>query len=249
MGREQVSEEHAGAPRPLNAKNDDVGLDVARVELDARHFGQGICQPTRPGVVLDEALDVVGQGVAGRGGEDTGLAHGPAEALFPPPCFVDEVLVPGESGSHRRPKSLREIDPNAVEWLHQRRRRLAGDDRGVEQPRPVEVRRQPVGAGYLHDCTDVLPTPDRPAGEVGRLFDPGEARPRRVPGQRRDGRGQLLGAVNAAFAINRAGLGTGQRGRATGFGVQGMGGAVAVELVARPAMEHQRDLVAHRAGR
>ena len=47
------------------------------------HFGQSVGQPAGTDVVLGQALDVVGQGVAGGRGQDTGLAHGPAEALLP----------------------------------------------------------------------------------------------------------------------------------------------------------------------
>ena len=171
----------------------------------------------------------------------------PPRRCFQPPCFVDEVLVRRQERHPRAPRGPWRSRPKRCRTEPPR-------DDGASPVTTVALNRRapsrcvdrPLALATSITAAMSSRPPDGPAGQVGRLFHPHEPGLGRVPGQRRQRRGQLLAACKRLACHRWRGPGPGEDSRATGFGVQRVGSPVAVELVARPTVQRQRDLVAHR---
>jgi len=122
--------------------------------------------------------------VAGGGRDDPRLSHRAAEQVLGPPSLHHQLLRTGDNGAERTAEPLREADRDRVEVPADRRRRHAARDRGVEDPRAVEVDGQPVLPRRVGYCRDLLERPtevDRPGAPAlggAPRHRPGEARNR-----------------------------------------------------------------------
>ena len=183
------------------------------------------------------------------GGEDAGLPHGAAEALLPLPRGLDEGGGTGQNGTHRAAEPLAEIHPDRIERGGEAGGVNARFHDGVEEPGAVHMEQQPVRLRRLAHRLDGLERPDRAAALVRGLLHHREPRARRIAVHGADRIGELLGRIDPGLAVESADHGAGERRRAAAFGGDDVGGAVADHLVAGAAMDQQRDLVAHGAGR
>src|SRR6267378_827739 len=227
----------------------DVRLDARGIQANAGQPREPLGQPPRVGVIVGQTLDVMPERVDAARGDDAGLAHGAAHLLLAAPRLVDERARAGHGRADRRAEALGEIDPRRVE----RRREVAGGhaagDDGVHEPRPVEMRRQPVPARRRRDLVDARERPHRAAAEIARLLHPQEPAPREVA-IRRPHRGlHRRRVVLAARPVDRAHVDAGQRAGPARLEVDRVRRRVRDDLLAGPRVHAQRDLVAHGAGR
>ena len=87
------------------------------------------------------------------------------------PGFLDEGVVAGQHRADRTAEALGEIDPDAVHLSEKRVHRRARGNDGVQQPRPVHMHLQPLGAGGLADGLQLLQRPDRAATGIMGLLE------------------------------------------------------------------------------
>ena len=105
--------DHLGPANPTGpgVEEHHVGIGVHDLGPQPREGGG---QARRPGVVVDQAVHMLIEGVKGRRGHQARLAHGSAEAVLPQPGHIDGLLASGQTGTHGRPQPLGEIDPHRV---------------------------------------------------------------------------------------------------------------------------------------
>ena len=147
-----------------------------------------------------------------------------------------------------QPRPLAQIEPYGIERRREVARRDPGGDRRVQQPGAIHVQAQPMPRGNLGNGADRRAQPHAAAAEVGRLFDDDQARARLVAAVRPHRALRLFGGEYPAVAVDRPDQGTGQGAGAAAFVVQYVRRPVGDDLVARPAVHEDGDLVAHRAG-
>jgi hypothetical protein len=201
-------------------------------------------------VVVREATDVVLERVHARGGDDAGLAHGAAEDVLLAPGAFDQRARPGEEGAERAPEPLRQAERDSVET----RGDLGGihvERHGrVQEPRPVEVHRDPDLACRRHHGLERVERPD-PASRVVVGVLEREHRDPLVGGLRARlaGLAHLLGHDPAGDASEADRHQPGVGGRAAVLVDDDVRGLVRQKHVTRAAVELERDLVRHRRGR
>src|SRR4028119_1262068 len=86
------------------------------------------------------------EGVKGGGGYYSGLPHPAAERLSDTSSLPDSLLIRSEQGAHGRAEALGGADGGRVGMLAPLARGGAGRNRGVEDPRPVEMHLKAEGA-------------------------------------------------------------------------------------------------------
>jgi hypothetical protein len=126
-------------------------LDRGRIQRQPGQPGDGLGEDLGVGVVLGQALDVVVECIEACGGDDTGLAHGAAQALFPDPGLLDQHCGAGEHAAHRAAEALGEVDPDGIEGPGEVGRGDARGDGGVHQARAVHVEGEPGLPRHLGD--------------------------------------------------------------------------------------------------
>ena len=140
------SGDQLGRRRPgrVHAERRPGSCRSSRVPTAPSRSAQAVGQPPGVGVVVGQALDVVLQGVEGRGREDAGLPHAAAEELAVPHAPRDQVARAGQRRADRRAQPLAEADADRVEVPAQsaggdarwpRRRSRAGRRRGASAGR------------------------------------------------------------------------------------------------------------------
>ena len=177
--------------------------------------------------------------------DDSGLAHGAADALLPLPGLFDELPASGENSAHRRAQTLAQVDPDRVQGGG-----VVGDvdpagHRGVEEPGPVHVGPQ---SPFVSDSTDfpqLLQWPDAPSGGIDRLLDGDDAHGGAVPAGRVHEASDLLRREHSCGPVDGVGRGRRQDRRSARFGDERMRRPVQQDHVSRAAMDRQADLVAH----
>ena len=138
-----------------------VGL---RLRIDRKpELLKPLGEAPRVRVVLGQPRDVVIEREVRRRGENARLSHAAAEHLAQAPRAVDRSARAAERGADRRPEPLREAGRDGVEAARPVRGRDAARDLRVEEPRAVEVRREP---GRTRDGSRRVDL--RPAGRRGR---------------------------------------------------------------------------------
>ncbi len=149
-------------PERLEVDLNEVRLHPLEVDREARlheRFGE----PSRAGVVVREALDVVVERVDASRGDDPGLAHRAAEEVLLPPGALDQLPRAREQGAEWAAEAFREAERDRVEAGSDRRRLDAERSRGVEQPGAVEMHGQPELARGGDDVLELRERPDAPA--------------------------------------------------------------------------------------
>ena len=139
-----------------------------------RRVGEPLGEPARVRVVVGEALDVVVERVEPRRGDDAGLAHRAAEEVLEPPRLRHprrDPAINAPTGQPRPFERQRLTVSNSCAVLGCGN---AGGDDGVEEPRPVEVRRQPARARLRRHLPHLPQRPDAPAAAVVRVLDADE---------------------------------------------------------------------------
>ena len=217
---------------------------------DAVDLRQPRGQRAGVGVVLGQPLDVVVERVQRARGHDPRLAQRAAEHLLVAPRLVDQLRRAGQAGAQRRAQALGEVDPRGVEaggilgGGHAR-----GDD-GVHQPRAVHVQPQPVrrarrrrtarscASGHTRPPAMFVVCSTRDQPRARRVAVPGV---RSAPPRRR--------RVNIPpGAVERCIIAPANAAGPPASAMIGCDGAVQDRLVAaRPDVQPERDLVAHRA--
>ena len=111
------------------------------------------------------------------------------------------------------------------------------------------MRGQPVAPRDRGHRLDARERPDRAAAEIARLLHPQQARAREMA-KRRAHRGLDGGRIElAARPVHRAHVHAGQRAGSAALEMDRVRGVVRDDLLARPRVHAQRDLVAHRPRR
>src|SRR5690606_37633690 len=130
-----------------HVEEDDVRLDLGRVDGNAGDLTQAGSEQLGVGVVLGQALDVVLQRVDARRGDDPGLAHRPAEHVLVAPRPLHRLPISGQHGADRAAEALGEVDPDSVDVLAPDLGRDTASYDGVQQAGTVQVNlhAQPVG--------------------------------------------------------------------------------------------------------
>ena len=128
---------------------------------------------------------------------------------------------------------------------------VPGRDHRVHQPRAVHVRAQPVQPRHLEHRLDLRERPHAPAAHVRRLLHRDHARARQVAVRGvADGRLHLLRREDPAVAVERVDHQLRVLRGPARLGDDRVRRAVQDQLVAaRPRVQPERDLVAHRAAR
>ncbi len=124
----------------LVGDRDEVRLHGCGIDPDAFR------EPPRACVVVGQPLDVVVERVEHRGRGDARLPERAAEEELALPGALDRLGGAGEDRAERAAEPLREADRDGVGERSPGRRLDAGRDRGVEEPRAVEVDGGAAGA-------------------------------------------------------------------------------------------------------
>ena len=170
--RPQVPEQHPALAR--------ARLEVAcrvgdRDEVRLRFEPEGGGESRRARVILGEPVDVVVERVERRRGDDAGLAERAAEQVLALPRAFDQLGGAGERGTHRTAEPLREADGHRVGTPRPFRRRQAGTDGGVEEPRAVEMRDEPTLVRRVDRRLELVERPDAPAARAVRVLEHDDA--------------------------------------------------------------------------
>ena len=94
------------------------------------------------GLFLDrqlESLDVVLQRIDASRRENTRLAHGATESMFPTPCLLNKVCPASQHAPDGTTQSLGKIQPNAVEGCSELGGRRSTGNHCIHQTRPIHV--------------------------------------------------------------------------------------------------------------
>ena len=230
----------------LEVDLNEVRLDLFGVDRQPGR-GEALAEPAGAGVVVGEPVDVVLQRVDTRRGHDAGLAHRPPEHVLETAGPKHQLGGAGDDGAERAAEALRQADRHRVGALGDPRSGNAERDRCVEEPRAVEVEPEAELAAAVDHGVELLERPDAAAGAVVGVLDRDDSRLRRVEvvveARRRT---DLLGADPAVLPVERPGHETGEGGRPAELRDQDVGALLGEQLVARLAVEPERDLVRHR---
>ena len=134
----------------------DVRLDLGRLDLEARDLLEQRAELARAPVVVGEPFDLRVERDERRSRRDARLVH--ARAAEPAQRLVrelDHLRAAGENRTHRRAEALVQADRHRVRRGRKLRHRDAERDRGVEEPRPVEM---DVGAVALRRARPARPS-------------------------------------------------------------------------------------------
>src|SRR5205807_10053469 len=107
---------------------DEVRLDLLELDPQAR-VAQALGQPSRPHMILRQAIDVVIERIDAGRGDDSRLAHRPAEEMLDAPRLHHPLFGAGDDRAERAPETLREAERDRVEVRSDSRGLLAGCDR------------------------------------------------------------------------------------------------------------------------
>ena len=258
--------EHAARPRPLeeglggprrrrgaaeevggHAEDHDVGAHLTGIELDARQLGQRHRQPGGVRVVHGQVRRPLAQGHEPGRGEHPHLPHAAAQHLPHPPRLVDEVARAAEERADRRAEPLGEREHHRVEAGAEARGGDAERRGGVEQAGAVQVDRQPVAAGHGDEGLEPRSVGDRAAGQVVGVLDLDHAGARPIREVGRDGRLDRRRVEQTVGRGERTRQQAGERGHGAHLVMEDVARRVADHLAPRPAVEVERDLVAHGA--
>ena len=182
--------------------------------------------------------------------DDPGLSHGTAEQVLLAPRPLDRLRRAREQRTERAAQTLREAERDGVEQPADLGCRDPGRDRGVQEPRAVEVGAHPALAGGGRDRLQVGERPAATARGVVRVLDGEHGRPL-VGGLRaRDGDGlELVDAEPPSPSLDRLDHQPGVRRRPAVLVDHDVRVALRDEDVARARVQLQRDLVRERRGR
>ncbi len=152
----------------------------------------------------------------------------------------------GDDGAERAAEALRQADRHRVGALGDPRRRDTERDGRVEEPSAVEMEPETELAAAVDDGVELLERPDTAAGGVVGVLDGDDSRPRcvEVAVQAR-GRADLVGADSAVLTDQRARLKAAEDSGAPELRDQDVRMLLGEQLVARLAVEPERDLVRH----
>ncbi len=202
--------------RRREPEDDDVRLQPVEVELTPSTAASRSPMTRALAWSVGQPLDVVVEGVQAGGGEHPRLAHRAAEHAPVAHERGDVLAVPAstEPPGSRVPSRARSDE---VERRGERRRVVAARDRGVQQPRAVEVGATPCSRAAAPDALELPAVPDEPALAVLGVLDLDQRRrreeqvPARLASRRGFARGERavaadLGELDARRSPRRAGL-------------------------------------------
>ncbi len=257
LPRRPVRDEDAGRAERLDDLRRRAHLpdvDVEHVRLDRRRVDREPVDRGEPGrelmggvVILDRPVDELLERDDPAGRDDPGLAHPTADEAAPVARLVDERPGPDEERPERTGETLRQVDHRAVD---------AGDEllgvealggRGVQHPRAVEVDGEAVLPGDGLDLALVDERHDRAAAAVVGVLDPDEPAPRVVDVRPPDRCPERLRPNVAPVRVDDRRRHPRDGGEPAGLVVEDVRVAVEEHLVARPAVDEERDEVRHRA--
>ena len=90
-------------PKRTDVDLDEVRLDLLEVDRNAGSL-QSLREPTRPGVVVRQTLDIVVERIDPGGGDDPGLPHRSTELVLETARLSHQVMRPGN-------------EPDGSKWL------------------------------------------------------------------------------------------------------------------------------------
>ena len=193
-----------GHPERSDVDLHEVRLDPVEVHGHARGH-EALGERPGTGVVVGEPLDVMVERVHARSRDHARLAHGAAEEVLLAPGALHELPRAGDERPERAAEPLREAERDGVEARADRGRRHALRDGGVQEPRAVEVRGEPVLARRLEHVIELVERPDASAGVVVRVLERQDRCPLIRDLRARRGRGaNLLGRDTARDARQAA---------------------------------------------
>ena len=238
-----------GEPEPPHVDEDEVRLHLLEVDRQAR-LGETLSEPTRAGVVLGEAVDVVLERVDTSRGDDPRLAHRAAEEVLHSPCLGHPLPRPSDERAQRAAQSLGEAEGHSVELSPEVGRSQAGGDARVHEPRAVQVDVQPVASRLGHDDAKVVERPDAPPAPVVRVLEAEDFRRGRVEiAGRVDRLADLLDGEDPVFGRKSLHGQAGVDGRPAKLVAKDVRHGLRQHLVPGRREDPQRDLVRHRCGR
>jgi MFS family permease len=222
-----------------------VGLHRGQVHPQPRHRHEPLRQPSRHAVIVRQPLHHRLQRHDARRRDHARLPHAAAEPLPHLPRTLHEIPRPREDRPHRAGEALGEAHRHRVHVAGVLGHRHPRRDRGVEDPRPVEVHRQALRV--RHPAQRPVPREGHhpAAAAVVRVLEAQDPRSRVVQVAPADRRRDVVGV--------EASLGRRQRPRhqprhareRARLVVEHVAVAVEDHLVARPRVHHQRHEVAH----
>ncbi|NJK31218.1 MAG: creatininase family protein [Deltaproteobacteria bacterium] len=225
---------------------DHVGLHGVEVDRNpAAHGGQPLGEQARVRMILGEPGD------HGLERDDThrrdhpGLPHTPTEPPANVPRLLDEFDLAGQHRAERAAQALAEREHDRVDvasiFVHARARR----DRGVEDPRPVEVDRQAALARERAQFPVQRERHNPTTAAIVRVLEAEQARPRIVNVRPTDRRSDPLGIQHSPLARNRHRHQVRDAGERADLVMENVRLRVEDHLVARLSVDHQRDQVGH----
>ena len=125
-------------PKCTDVDLDEVRLDLLEVDRNAGSL-QSLREPTRPGVVVRQTLDIVVERIDPGGGDDPGLPHRSTELVLETARLSHQVVRAGNERPQRTAETLRETQRHRVELPSDLRRRHTARDRRVQHPRAIEM--------------------------------------------------------------------------------------------------------------
>src|SRR5262249_48883148 len=154
----------------LAIKNNDVGLNFAWVNAQARNLGD----PRRetPGVLVVErkALGRLLEGHAAGGGKDADLSHASAKHLAVNAALFDETARAYDHGADGRAESFRKAEHHRVKIFCDGGNAYTECVGGVEDARTVEVNFQPGNVCLGADVVDTVDGISSAAGHIVGVF-------------------------------------------------------------------------------
>jgi hypothetical protein len=201
-------------------------------------------------VVLGQPVDVVIERVHAGGRHDPGLPHGAAELVLEASRPHHALRRARDDRAERAAEPLREADRDRLRVSGDRRRLHPARNRGVEQPRAVQVQTQVELAAGLGHRLDLSERPDAASRGVVRVLDRHDACRRHMaevaPPR---SRAHLVRGETPRDGRKRPRHQPRMHRRAAELGNEDVRQLLGDQLVAGLAEHAQRDLVRHRRGR
>ena len=201
-------------------------------------------------MVLRKPVDVVVERVDAGGRHDPSLAHRASEEMLVAPRLRHALLRPRDDRSERAAEPFGEAERDRVELAPVLRCRSPARDRGVHEPRAVEMHREPVRPGLGDHLLEMPERPDPAAAAVVGVLDADEPGRRRVQVARWvDRLANVLGGEDPVLRHERLHHEPGMDRRAAELVAKDVRHLLGDHLVAGLRQRAERDLVRHRGSR
>ena len=196
-------------------------------------------------MIYNHALHVMAKRIHTGCSDNAGLSHGPSQSLLPLPGFRDKFLAARQGRSHRSSQAFAKINPGRVKISRKVLGRDLGRNHCVEQAGSIHMSQQMVSMGHLTDLSNRLERPYRSTSHIGSLLHRNQACAWLITSDGTNRLFDLLGAENVTLALQRLDHCPRQSSRTSCLGIKGMGCPVEQNFIPRPAVNFDRDLIAH----